>query len=339
MQLRFVIILLFIVCSFYQINAQIVTDTTSDGLYEAWLDSVILTYQSKVPTDSLQVDSIANKTTEQKPGKKTGAEKIADVAPDITEVFSPKKILWSLIFILIGHFFIKTIAGALEIWAEKSAKRRVTLKGVIPIIRIFGWLLIVYIVVEGIIAPPHETLIAFFASIGVAIGFASQDILKNIFGGIIILLDRPFNVGDKIEAGNTYGEVVEIGLRSTRILTADDSIVSFPNGELMNQSVSNSNTGETNCLVVAEIFLPISIDTEKIRIVATEAAKVSKFIYLNKPITVLFFNELKDRKPYFKMRLKAYVMDIRYEFAFKSDMTEIVIRELLKEKLISEADY
>jgi MscS family membrane protein len=155
----------------------------------------------------------------------------------------------------------------------------------------------------------------------------------------MIIFDQPFKVGDKIEIGNYYGEVLEIGLRSTRIVTADDSVVSVPNAEVMNQSVSNSNSGEPNCQVVAELYLPMDIDTEKVRNIAIEGAQVSRFIYLQKPIVVLFFQEIKDRKSYLKMRLKAYVMDIRYEFAFKSDMTELVLEALLKEGIIDKKDY
>ena len=161
---------------------------------------------------------------------------------------------------------------------------------------------------------------------------------KNIFGGIMILFDRPFQVGDKIEIGEYYGEVIKIGLRSTRIVTPDDSTVSIPNGEVMSKSVSNTNYGEPNCQVVAEIYLPITVDTEKVRQIAVEAAQVSKYIFLKKPVVVLFFNEVKERRSYLKMRLKAYVMDIRYEFQFKSEMTETVIRELIKEKIIMPGD-
>ena len=107
----------------------------------------------------------------------------------------------------------------------------------------------------------------------------------------------------------------------------------------MNQSVSNSNAGELNCQVVAEIYLPLDIDTERVRRIALEAAQTSRYIFLNKPITVLFFNEVKERRAYYKMRLKAYVMDIRYEFVFKSELTEIVIRELLHEQIIAPEDY
>ncbi len=154
----------------------------------------------------------------------------------------------------------------------------------------------------------------------------------------MLLFDRPFQVGDKIETGKYYGEVLEIGLRATRIVTPDDSVVSVPNLELMNTAVSNANSGELNCQVVAEIYLPIDVDTRKARKIAIESAQVSRYIYLEKPIVVVFFNEVKERRSYLKMRLKAYVMDIRYEFAFKSDMTEIVIRELLAEGVLKKEE-
>jgi len=102
----------------------------------------------------------------------------------------------------------------------------------------------------------------------------------------------------------------------------------------MSKSVSNANSGEPNCQVAAELFLPIDIDTERVRMIALEAAQVSRYVYLKKPIVVLFFSEVKEDRSYLKMRLKAYVMDIRFEFAFKSDMTEIVLRELIKERIV-----
>jgi MscS family membrane protein len=258
--------------------------------------------------------------------------------PSVFELISVGKIIWALIFIIVGFYVIKFITKLIDLFAEKSTTYRLTLKGIAPIVRITGWIIIIYIVIAGIFKPPVSTLIAVTASVGIAVGFAAQDVLKNIFGGIMILFDRPFQVGDKIEMGEYYGEVIKIGLRSTRIVTPDDSTVTIPNGEIMNKSVSNANYGEPTCQVVAEIYLPVTVDTYKVRRIAIEAAQVSKYIYLNKPITVLFFNEVKERRSYLKMRLKAYVMDIRDEFNFKSDMTEIVIRELLKEKIISEGD-
>ena len=277
---------------------------------------------NKVPQDNLTDSSITQAAKQLKP-------------PAITEIISIGKIFWAIVFFIIGFYLIRLLTKLLEIFAEKSTHYRITIKGIIPVLRIFGWIIILYIIIAGIFRPPVSTVIAVTASIGIAVGFAAQDIFKNIFGGLIILFDRPFQVGDKIDVGNYYGEVIKIGLRSTKIVTNDDSMVSIPNGAIMNQSVSNSNSGEPYCQVVAEIYLPINVDTELVRQISIEAAQTSKYVYLNKPVTVLFFNEVKERRSYLKMRLKAYVLDIRFDFAFKSDMTEKVIRELLKNGLIT----
>jgi small-conductance mechanosensitive channel len=266
------------------------------------------------------------------------ARPLQTIAP-LYEFISTWKILWAIIVLILTYFAIRVCIRILSLIAEKSTYYRFTIKGLIPLFRIFSWTIAITFVVAGIFAPSLTTVIAFSASIGVAIGFASQDILKNIFGGIMIIFDQPFKVGDKIEIGKYYGEVIEIGLRSTRIVTPDDSMVSVPNGEVMNQSVSNSNVGEPNCQVVAEFYLPFDVDTEKVRKIAIEAAQVSRYIFLDKPIVVLFFQEIKEKRTYLKMRLKAYVMDIRFEFAFKSDMTELVVRELIREGIISRNDY
>jgi MscS family membrane protein len=132
--------------------------------------------------------------------------------------------------------------------------------------------------------------------------------------------------------------VLAIGLRFTRIVTGDNSVISIPNSIIMNQQVVNSNSGEPNCQVVAEVYLPIDIDTVAVRELALEVARISKYVYLNKPISVLFFNEVKEKRSFLKMRLKAYVMDIKYEFEFKSEMTELIIRELLNEGLLKKED-
>jgi MscS family membrane protein len=260
---------------------------------------------------------------------------VSDKPKDVLEVISLSKIFWTIVLLFFGYYFIQLVIKILDIFSERSARFRITIKGIIPVFRIITWAIIIFAIIKGIYNPPFETIIAFTASVGIAVGLAAQDLLKNVFGGMALLLDRPFKVGDKIDSGKYYGEVIEIGLRATRLVTADDSVVSVPNAELVNSSVSNANSGELNCQVVAEIYLPIDIDTFKVRQIATESAQVSRYVYLNKPITVLFFNEVKERRSYLKMRIKAYVMDIRYEFQFKSDMTEIVIRELLKEGLIS----
>ena len=297
---------------------------------------------SGVQIDSIGLTTDVNDTSQivitdsASPSEKTSLRERIGGPPPLSEIISLPKILWSIVLIIIGYLGIRIISKAVEIFAEKNPRYRFTIKGVVPIVKIFGWMLIIFMIIAGIFKPPAATVFAFAASIGVAVGFASQDILKNIFGGITILFDRPFNVGDKIEIGKYYGEVIEIGLRSTRLITPDDSMVTVPNSELMNQSLANSNSGESNCQVVTEIYLPVSINTAEIRELVEEAVSVSKYVYLNKPITILFSHDLKEKKTYMKMKVKAYVFDIRDEFKFKSDMTEIIMRELLSAGVIKD---
>lgn len=306
---------------------------------------------SEQPADSLLMGVMAqgDSLSTEKPLEVGNDEKTPEENVLTTEVFSrPEglrnvislaKIFWSLVIILLGYLVIGALNSLAIIVSRKNARYRTLIKRALPLVRILGWSMVVYIIIQGIIQPPMQTILAFFASIGVAIGFASQDLLKNVFGGLMILFDKPFQIGDKVEAGKHYGEVIEIGLRTTRLLTEDDSIISVPNADLMNQSISNSNSGENNCMVVAELFLPLNIDTAKVREIATEAAMVSPLVFLNKPITVHFINEMNNKGSYLKMRLRAYVLDVTSEKAFQSEMTEVVLKELIAQGHIQQSFY
>ncbi len=295
------------------------SDTVSIGLLQ-------ITKGQTTAVDSSALSSKAQKKTVQLQ------------PPSLSDVVSGTKILWTIALLILSYFIIRFCIVIIKSYSKTRPKYSQFVKRFIPVFRILAWSFVVYIIVAGILRPPMATLIAFFASIGVAIGFASQDLMKNIFGGLVVMFDRPFQIGDKVEASGNYGEVVEIGIRSTKIVTPDDSLVTIPNSEFMSQNVSNSNAGENNCQVVAEIYLPLDIDTGRVRKIATEAAQISKYIYLNKPIVVLFFNEIHFTRSVYKMRLKAYVSDLSKEFSFKSEMTEIVIKTLIEEGII-DADW
>ena len=241
-----------------------------------------------------------------------------------------QKVFWSLILILIVWIGMRYLSKFIQSIGERNVRYRLLIKGFIPVIRILLWTVVIYFIIANIIAPPWATLVTLMASAGIAVGFAAQDILKNIFGGLMILFDRPFQVGDKVEIGQYYGEVTDIGLRTVRLVTPDDSMVTVPNNLIVNSSVSNVNNGESNCQVVAEFFLLPGTDLEEARKIAYRAAAVSRYVFLKKPVAVVFKTESEMGQTRIKMRLKAYVLDLRYEFRFMSEMTENVTREFQK---------
>lgn len=252
----------------------------------------------------------------------------------IKDLISMGKIIYSILVLGGTYLFNRIVVFLLGALAERQSSYRLVIKRLVPFLNVFVWSFAIFVVIAGIISPPIETVLAVGASIGIAIGFASQDILKNIFGGFIIILDRPFQVGDKIEVNSHYGEVMEIGLRSTRIVTPDDSVVSIPNADIVSNSVSNTNSGALDCQVVIEVFLPAKTDIDQVKDIAFKAAISSRYVYLKKPIVVMTANQVHEQNYVMVCKVKAYVLDIRYEFLLKSDITELIMRELRARDLI-----
>ncbi len=230
-------------------------------------------------------------------------------------------IFWSIVVLLVFHFAIRAVIWVLETLSERSGTRRLTFKWLIPITRMLLWAIAGYLIVSTIFRVDAQGILAASAALGLALGIAAQDLLKNVFGGLIVVFDQPFQVGDKISVGDTYGEVVSIGLRSTRIVTADDDLVSVPNSQVVEEQVSNANAGQLNCQVVTDLYLPGSVDEQRAKEIAFEAAVNSKYVFLEKPIQVFIEDEFRTTFVT-RVRVRAYVLDPRFEFLLRSDITE-----------------
>jgi len=243
------------------------------------------------------------------------------------------RMLGAVLVLVLIFFLIKGVAYVLETLAERNAERRLLYKRLVPIARVLLWGVGFYAVLRGIFDVDAQGLFAAAAAIGVAVGFAAQDLLKNIFGGLVVLFDQSFQVGDKIEIGGTYGEVTSIGLRSTRIVTPDDNLVTVPNAQVADDQVSNANAGELDCQVATDLYLPGDVDEGRAREIAYQAAVSSPYVYLEKPIVVLVRDEY-DEGHLVHLTVKAYVIDTRYEALLASDVTERARRTYREEGLL-----
>ncbi len=243
------------------------------------------------------------------------------------------RVFWAIVLFILAWMLIAAIVWLLETLAERRAARRLFFKKLIPVARLVVWSLAVYYVISGVFNVDRTGLLAATAALGVGIGFAAQGIIKNFLGGLIIIFDQPFQVGDKVRVGGTYGEVVSIGMRATRIVTPDDSLVSVPNSQVVEDQVANANSGALDCQVVVDLYLPGWVDVVKAKSIAYEAAANSRYVYLKKPIVVNVKDEFKET---FLTHLvvKSYVIDTRYEFALASDVTEAAKLEFLRQGML-----
>ena len=301
------------------------------------------------PATPLQTSGAASPATPlQAPGEPPTTQQPPDTAgglelPDLEEATEDVQsiglgIALSLLVILFFHFLIRAVIWVLETLAERSTARRLSFKWLIPITRMVFWAIAVFLIVNNIFQVDAQGLIAAGAALGVGIAVAAQDVLKNVLGGLTVVFDQPFQVGDKISVGGTYGEVVSIGLRSTRIVTADDDMVSIPNAKLVEEQVANSNAGQLNCQVATNLYLPGRVDERLAKKIAFEAAVTSKYVFLNKPIVVLVQDDFRTTFVT-RIKVRAYVLDPRFEFVFQSDVTERARDGFRKAGLMPERDW
>ena len=93
-----------------------------------------------------------------------------------------------------------------------------------------------------ILSLMHVNVAALIAGLsigGIALALAAQDTVRNLLGSIMVFIDKPFQVGDFVELDGEFGSIVEVGFRSTRIMTKDTSIISLPNGTVANMKIRN----------------------------------------------------------------------------------------------------
>ena len=165
----------------------------------------------------------------------------------LREIFSADRVAnW------VAHF-VPRLVIALVIFAVfylcyrllKFVLARVTRRaGVEPTAATFLVMILKYVVlIAGVIMALQElgldvtTILEGVGIIGIALGFAAKDTLSNIIAGFFLFWDKPFVIGDLIEVSDEYGEVREITLRSTRIVTVDGKLISIPNSVMVNTKV------------------------------------------------------------------------------------------------------
>jgi MscS family membrane protein len=150
-----------------------------------------------------------------------------------------------ILFACVGGLFawrlVEVAAAAFESYASKTPSKMDDM--LVPIIRNgLRIVVVVLFVVQVVQIASHQELSSVLAGLGIgglAVALAAQDSIKNIFGSIIIIGDKPFMIDERITVDSVDGVVEQVGLRSTRIRTLTGSLVTIPNGELANKTIEN----------------------------------------------------------------------------------------------------
>lgn len=147
-------------------------------------------------------------------------------------------IVWALIVWIIGKKILKALLKVLGKALDRSRLDEGVTKFMLSLSRFAGNVVLVIMIID-ILGFDTTSFIAVLGSAGIALGMSLQGSLANVAGGILILLFKPFAVGDYIVAGGYEGNVTTIDLLYTKLITIDNKMVTIPNGTLSNSSIVN----------------------------------------------------------------------------------------------------
>lgn len=157
----------------------------------------------------------------------------------LTALLNLPSILRILFTIVVGLILMKIVMGIVDRTLAKSSSSNVTVaKYVRSVVKVILWILLI-LSVAGSMGIDVTSLIALFSVAGLAVSLALQNTLSNLAGGVMLLVTKPFEVGDFVETNGVSGTVEAIGLAYSKLATGDNKEVFVPNSEISSAKIIN----------------------------------------------------------------------------------------------------
>lgn len=235
-----------------------------------------------------------------------GTMDMAETAIEVGIEYGPPLLL-AILTLIIGLWIINKII-ALMARGMEARKVEATLSGFLRSLASIGLKVLLLLSVAGMVGIETTSFIAVLAAAGFAIGLALQGSLGNLAGGVLILLFRPFKVGEVIEAQGVLGSVHEIQIFSTILKTFDNRTIIIPNGALSNGTITNMSREDTRRV---EWTFGVSYDDDirKVKDTLNELLAQDERI-LSDPAATVVVSEFADSSVNFMVRAWVKASDL-----------------------------
>jgi small-conductance mechanosensitive channel len=231
------------------------------------------------------------------------------------------------VFVILGVWIaLRFFSNFIEELGDQFTTRRMLFQRIGTIVQFFVYIVTVIAVITLSVRFDDKVLTLLGGTAAVAVGFAVRDLVASFIAGIMIMVDQPFQVGDRVSFGGEYGDITAIGLRSVRLQTLDDSTVTIPNNKFLTDMTSCGNYGAIDMQIVMDFYIGIDQDVLAARDIVTEAGLTSRYVHLPKPVVVLVKQVIHENYVAVRLQLKAYVLDTQYEKSFETDVNLRVMR-------------
>ena len=262
-------------------------------------------------------------------------EPVLDSAVDVSAAIRFPGIVYGVVVIVATWFLTRAVTGTVTSLGHRFADKRLSLNQVATVLRFTLWLFGLVVASALSLHLSKEVVIALTGTAAVTVGFALKDLAASIIAGITIILDRPFQVGDRITFNGTYGEVSAIGLRSVRLVTLDENVVTIPNNKSLTDAVASGNWGALDMLIQLDFYVGLSEDIALAKKLVEGAITSTRFVHLKRPPQIVI-NEVTQGNVFaVRIRCKAHVLDVQYEEAFQTDVTERVLTAFQQHRILA----
>jgi len=147
-----------------------------------------------------------------------------------------------------------------------------------------------------------NSLVVFGGAVGVGVGLGLQNVVSNFVAGLILLVEQPIRIGDRIETADTLGDVVKIAARSTWVRTNDNVVLIVPNSTFINNSVTNWTVNDPRVRIGLSVGVGYNSDPDQVRDIMLAAAKAHPQV-LADPAPDVIFVDYGDNSLNFKLRV------------------------------------
>lgn len=209
-------------------------------------------------------------------------DKLIQYAPDVIS---------AVLVLIVGLWVIARIAAL----ANKAFEKRdldISLRTFLRSLISIGLKIILIVTVAGMLGIGTASFVTILGAAGLAVGLALQGSLSNFAGGVLILIFKPYKVGDTIEAQGQTGEVLEIQIFNTIMLTVEHKTVILPNGALSNGTIIN-NSRHGNIRMEIPVYVSAENDIVKVKGVIGEVLSNNPYI-LKTPEPILVTGKILD---------------------------------------------
>ena len=246
---------------------------------------------------------------------------------EITAFFVIKALIFFVALIMLSHFSM--------IFLHKKVLRRTPLSASqqYSVARILSYLIFILGMVVGLqsLGVNLSSLVVIGSALGIGVGLGLQGVVSNFVAGLVLLLEQPIKIGDRIEIGETYGDVVRMQGRSTWVRTNENVVIIVPNSEFIDEKVINWTANDRQVRVALPFGVSYNADPQCVREVVMRAAGQNSDV-LREPAPEVIFLGFGDSSLDFELRVWT-VQQVQTPARLKSDLYFSLFAAFAQEKI------